>query len=165
MAEENKRCKEAARHFECVRRYAVNGLPNPIPHDRDRVRELIAWLETPLGELRREVFSPAQLSPYIAQCYARQRGLHLACLTQAALTVYYEGGTDCIKSFCRTLFGSAKHWPSIRGEKLPYKIEKLPVFTCALIDSLLQQTKGWREASEPVNYIVRQTHNMALRQS
>ena len=51
MAAENKHCSEAARHFEQVRAYAINGLAELSPHHRERFLTLVAWLAGAIGTL------------------------------------------------------------------------------------------------------------------
>src|ERR1039458_3616358 len=139
------RCTDAARHFDEVRACALNGLAELTPPDRERVLQLVAWLEAAIAALRVALpgyeLDPDTARERIEQCRARERCIRVAVVTHQALTVFYGGDAECLRLFAR----GALKMPTflefeMRGQRIP--VETLPVFSRALVESLLEGAKA-----------------------
>jgi hypothetical protein len=147
-AEEIERRQRAAQHFDFVRTCALNGLNELTIHDRERVERVIAWLEEAIAGL--------------LGSGAWRWSIDLATLSHAALTVFYGGDSVCMVWFAGTALGSGTHWTfKMRGREI--EVEKLPVFSRALVDDLLEV--DWRKVKEPMAYAARTAHNLAFKEA
>lgn len=148
--EESERRQRAAQHFDFVRTCAVNGLNELTIHDRARVGRVIAWLEEAIAGLRNRG--------------AWRQCIDAALLSHAALTVFYGGDAECLRLFARAILGSGTHWTfPLQGRIVP--VEKLPSLSRALVDCLLEDTKGWRDADNPLKFVADAAYNLARKEA
>jgi hypothetical protein len=138
-----------------VHHYAANGLGQFSAQSAAHVSELIEWLDVAIASLqtvrppRDGRPDPRTADQRIEQCAASQRAIQVAVLTHAALSVFYGDDSEVMARYARTILGSRQHFQfDIAG--CCVLIEKIPVFSLALVDSLLKHSKGWRDATDPV---------------
>jgi hypothetical protein len=134
--------------------------------NREHVRTLMDWLEIALGVMRRyPAPRDGRPNPQSADWRAREvnnarHAIRVAVLAHAALTVFFGGDPEIMALFSKAILGTGRYFQfKIRAQRI--EVEKVPVFSLALVESLLKRTRGWNTADDPLAYIATQCRNMA----
>jgi hypothetical protein len=162
-----ERCQSAAAIFDAVLTAARNGLPTQVPErNREHVRTLMDWLDLAIGTVRRYprprdgVPDPRSAPWRVREVENARHAIRVAVVAHSALTVFYGGDHESMATFSETVLGAGRYFQfSIRGQKIP--VEKVRVFSLALVESLLKQSRGWLQAEDPLAYIAMQTRYIA----
>jgi hypothetical protein len=163
-----ERCQSAAALFDQVLTAARNGFESQVEApNREPVRTLMNWLDMAIGVMRRYP-APRDGRPDLrsarhraAQVNHARHAIRVAHVAHIALTVFYGGDHESMALFTKTVLGAGRYFQfEIRGQEI--LVEKEPVFSLALVDSLLKRTKGWDSADDPLGYIADQTRHMAF---
>jgi hypothetical protein len=137
--------------------------------NQEHVRTLLAWLDTAITEMQRCPAprdgkpDPRRAPVRVVQVNRAHLSIRTAVVTHAALAVFYNDA-ESIPVFTETFLGAGRVWQiPVRGQRV--RVEKAPVLSLALVQSVLQRARGWHDSDDPLAYIAAQCRYMARDQA